>query len=173
MAEGQTFLDRLQEHKVGQGNVTVTQSESVSHTINWAKASQNTSTPSTDTSTPQKTVPITQHPPAVEADTATIGDSSDAKKKVLGRGQKVDGYRVQAYAGGSSKADKQKAEQVGERIKEAFPEEPIYVHFYSPRWICRVGNYRTYEEAHRMLEALQSIGLTQSSIVKGKITIQY
>lgn len=172
MAEGQTFLDRLQEHKVGQGTVTVTQSEAISHAINWAKASQSTSTPSTS-STPQKTAPITQQSPVAEADTTTIGDSSEAKKKVLGRGQKVDGYRVQAYAGGSSKADKQKAEQVGERIKEAFPEEPIYVHFYSPRWICRVGNYRTYEEAHRMLEALKGIGLTQSSIVKGKITIQY
>ena len=50
---------------------------------------------------------------------------------------------------------------------------PVYVHFYSPRWICRVGNYRTYEEAHQMLQNLRKLGYNQASIVKGKITVQY
>ena len=46
-------------------------------------------------------------------------------------------------------------------------------HFYSPRWICRVGNYRTYEEAHQMLVSLRKLGYTQATIVKGKITVSY
>ena len=69
--------------------------------------------------------------------------------------------------------DRQRAEQVGNTIKQNFPTEPIYVHFYSPRWICRVGNYRTYEEAHEMLMNIRKLGISGASIVKGKITVQY
>ena len=65
------------------------------------------------------------------------------------------------------------AEHVGNLIKSHYPEEPIYVHFYSPRWICRVGNYRTYEEAHEMLMNIRKLGISGASVVKGKITVQY
>ena len=54
-----------------------------------------------------------------------------------------------------------------------FRGKPIYVHFYSPRWICRVGNFRTYEEAHAMLVEIREMGYKQASIVKGKISVQY
>ena len=53
-----------------------------------------------------------------------------------------------------------------------YPDQPVYVHFYSPRWICRVGNYRTLEEAQNMLTKLRELGLYQATIVKGKITVQ-
>ena len=85
-------------------------------------------------------------------------------------GYKIMGYRVQAFAGGNSRKDRQQAERVGNTIKSNFPEVPIYVHFYSPRWICRVGNYRTYEEAYQMLLSLRRMGYSQATIVKGKIT---
>ena len=96
----------------------------------------------------------------------------DTRKKVMIGGYKVDGYRVQAYAGGNSRDDKNRAQQIGNQIKAAFPDQPIYVHFYSPRWICRVGNYRSIEEATRMLNAIQALGYKQAVIVKGKITVQ-
>ena len=89
------------------------------------------------------------------------------------QGYKVDGYRVQAFSGGNSRADRQKAENIGAAIKAHFPEEPVYVHFYSPRWICRVGNYRSYEEADRVLQQIKKLGYKQACIVKGKITVQY
>ena len=86
-------------------------------------------------------------------------------------GYKINGYRVQAFAGGNSRKDRQQAEQVGNQIKSNFPEVPVYVHFYSPRWICRVGNYRTYEEAHQMLLSLRKMGYSEAVVVKGKITV--
>ena len=89
------------------------------------------------------------------------------------RGYKVSGYRVQAFAGGNSRKDRLQAEQIGNEIKSHFAGVPVYVHFYSPRWICRVGNYRTYEEAHEMLLNIRKLGITGASIVKGKITVQY
>ena len=97
----------------------------------------------------------------------------DTRRKVMRGGYKVDGYRVQAFAGGNQRKDRQKAERIGNTIKASYPEEPIYVHFYSPRWICRVGNYRTYEEAHQMLMNIRKLGISGASIVRGKITVQY
>ena len=86
--------------------------------------------------------------------------------------RKIVGYRVQAFSGGNSRIDRQKAEQASIVIKIKYPEEPVYVHFYSPHWICRVGNYRTFEEANSMLQKVKALGYRQANIVKGKITVQ-
>ncbi len=95
----------------------------------------------------------------------------DMRKKVMRGARKVTGYRVQAFAGGNTRADKTKAQQAGNDIKMRFPDQPIYVHFYSPRWICRVGNYRSINEARRMLSAIKSMGYKAAVIVKGQITV--
>lgn len=95
----------------------------------------------------------------------------DMRKKVMRNARKVTGYRVQAFAGGNTRADKNKAQQIGKAIKLRYPDQPIYVHFYSPRWICRVGNYRSYGEASRMLRAVKAMGYRGATIVKGKITV--
>ena len=34
---------------------------------------------------------------------------------------KVDGYRVQVYAGGNSRKDRQTAEEIGAKLKRSFP----------------------------------------------------
>jgi hypothetical protein len=87
-------------------------------------------------------------------------------------GHKITGYRVQAYSGTNSRESRLKAEKIRNTIKMNYPDQPVYVHFYSPRWICRVGNYRTLEEAQNMLTKLRKLGLYQATIVKGKITVQ-
>ncbi len=95
----------------------------------------------------------------------------DMRKKVMRNAHKVTGYRVQAFAGGNTRADKQRAQQIGDAIKMRYPDQPVYVHFYSPRWICRVGNYRSYAEAERMLSSVKKMGYKGATIVKGKITV--
>ena len=95
----------------------------------------------------------------------------DMRKKIMRGSRKVTGYRVQAFAGGNTRADKMKAQQAGNAIKMRFPDQPIYVHFYSPRWICRVGNYRSLGEAEKMLRAVRKMGFKAATIVKGKITV--
>ena len=97
----------------------------------------------------------------------------DTRKKVMRNSRKVNGYRVQAFAGGNSRQDRNKAQSIGNNIKQHFPSEPVYVHFYSPRWICRVGNYRSFAEAEAMLKQLKKLGYQSACIVKGKITVQY
>ena len=95
------------------------------------------------------------------------------RKKVMKGGYKINGFRVQVFAGGNSRDSRIKAERVGREINSLFPGEPVYVHFYSPRWICRMGNYRTYEEASEMLRSVKKLGYNSAIIVKGKITVPY
>lgn len=97
----------------------------------------------------------------------------DMRKKVMRRSYKVTGYRVQIFAGGNSRNDRQKAEQMGNNIKMKFPDQPVYVHFYSPRWICRMGNFRTLGEAQKVLAKVKALGYKQACLVKGQITVQY
>ena len=97
----------------------------------------------------------------------------DMRKKVMRKSYKVTGYRVQAYAGGNSRNDRLKAEQIGNALKMNFPDQPVYVHFYSPRWICRMGNYRGIGEAQKMLAKVKALGYRQACLVKGQITVQY
>lgn len=97
----------------------------------------------------------------------------DMSKKVMLRSRKVSGYRVQAFAGGNTRDDKNRAQQIGSAIKMKYPDQPVYVHFYSPRWICRVGNYRSYAEAQKMLSNIRAMGYKGATIVKGMISVQY
>ena len=169
-----TFTQQLQQSNVGEGKVTVTQDKAIDDLINNPTApTTTTTTPTTTTTTtptkPQQTVKLTGDD---LTDTSLAPDSIDRSKKVM-KGQKVNGWRVQVFAGGNGRVDRQKAERIGDEIKTLFPNEPVYVHFYSPRWICRMGNYRTYEEAHDVLTKVKSLGYPSAVIVKGKITVFY
>ena len=97
----------------------------------------------------------------------------DMRKKVMRNSYKVTGYRIQVFAGGNSRQDRQKAERIGNEVKMNFPDQPVYTHFYPPRWICRMGNYRSYNEASEMLRQIKRLGYNQACIVKGKISVPY
>lgn len=186
-ADAQTFTQRIQKQVAGQGSITIRQDSVIDQLVNSAtlgikssgqaaKPSQTSSTSPTSTSSTSSSTShtsTTSHTSSTSpTTTSAIPDTIDTSKKIM-RGMKVTGYRVQVFAGGNSRADRQKAERIRDDIKAHFSTVPVYAHFYSPRWICRVGNYRTYEEAHQMLVTLRNIGYTQATIVKGKITVAY
>ena len=165
-----TFTEQLQQSKAGEGKVTVTQDKSIEKLVNTPTApTQPRSNSQSQTEKNNQLQPVT-----VTADDELAPDTTslDLRKKVM-RGQKANGFRVQVFAGGNSRNDRLKAERTGEEIKTLFPDEPVYVHFYSPRWICRMGNYRTYEEAHEVLDKVKQLGYPSAVIVKGKITVFY
>ena len=178
-AGAQTFTQRIQQQVNGQGTVTITQDADIDKLVNTtelAPAGKNSSTANTANPSTATAGSNNVSKPSTLANSPSSEQSQepvDLSKKVMKGGMKVNGYRVQAFAGGNSRKDRQQAEQTGNNIKAHFGNVPVYVHFYSPRWICRVGNYRTYEEAHQMLVAIRNLGYTQASIVKGKITVQY
>jgi hypothetical protein len=180
-----SFTQRLQQSKNGEGKITVTQDKAIDELVNGPAATAPTRTKTTTTQQkPTETQQKTTEKPAEKKelepkavavehhDTTTIDTPEEIQKKIM-KGVKVAGYRVQVFAGGNTRNDRVKAERIGSEIKSLFPGVPVYVHFYSPRWICRMGNYRTYEEAHAVLERVKNNGYQSAIIVKGKITVQY
>ncbi len=188
-----SFTQRLQQSKSGEGKITVTQDKAIDELVNGhavVPAKPKTNTPTTqpkatekkekdkekdnitatnqDKKTEQPKVVVVEHHDSTTIDTTP----EEIQKKVL-KGVKVAGYRVQVFAGGNTRNDRIKAERIGSEIKGLFPGVPVYVHFYSPRWICRMGNYRTYEEAHAVLQRVKNNGYQSAIIVKGKITVSY
>ena len=179
-----TFTQRLQQSNQGEGKVTVKQSKEIDNLVNGptngASSSQSQTTinrkqqEKEQTATKQEKKEIKQTLVQSETrDSIDVSDSSEDNHKKVMRGYKINGYRVQVFAGGNSRNDRIKAERIGSEIKSLFPGVPVYVHFYSPRWICRMGNYRTYEEAHEVLNRVKNLGYQSAIIVKGKITVQY
>ena len=180
-----SFTQRLQQSKNGEGKITVTQDKAIDELVNGPVVTAPTRTKTTTTQQkPTETQQKTTEKPAEKKelepkavavehhDTTTIDTPEEIQKKIM-KGVKVAGYRVQVFAGGNTRNDRVKAERIGSEIKSLFPGVPVYVHFYSPRWICRMGNYRTYEEAHAVLERVKNNGYQSAIIVKGKITVQY
>jgi hypothetical protein len=180
----QTYTQRIQQQNGnGQGTVTIHQDADIDKLVNSEVLNNNTkqTTTANQSATSHTTTSgskTSTNKPATPNSVTTGNEGEDEttpdlSKKVMRGGVKVSGYRVQAFAGGNSRKDRIQAERIGNNIKSHFANVPVYVHFYSPRWICRVGNYRTYEEAHQMLVQLRNLGYNQASIVKGKITVQY
>ena len=180
ISAAQTFTQRLQRQPAaGQGSVTIHQSDSIDRLVNSAVLSTKpAATPSAgQNSRPngaaQSTQPTQGGTTATTAGTTPQGEHPEGAQHASRGTYKTTGYRVQAFSGGNSRADRQQAERISNSIKSQYPNVPVYVHFYSPHWICRVGNYRTYEEAHQMLVSLRNMGYSQAYIVRGKITVAY
>lgn len=94
--------------------------------------------------------------------------SVTGERKVL----KAIGYRVQVYAGNNSRRAREEALGVAARVKESFPHLPVYTHFSSPRWLCRVGDFKSIEEADAMMRKLKGTGIFKEvSIVREQINI--
>ena len=89
------------------------------------------------------------------------------------RTRQMMGYRIQAFAGGKTRNDRQKAEQTKKNLEALFPGHKVYVHFYSPRWICRMGNFKTIAEAKEVLNEVVRMGYDSATLVRGKITVLY
>ena len=97
-----------------------------------------------------------------------VKDENAKEPKVL----KTRGYRVQVYAGNNSRMARQEANEVADNIKKEFPELSVYAFFQPPRWLCRVGDYRSIEEADAAMRRLKATGkFKEVSIVREQINI--
>lgn len=171
-ANAQTFTERIQKKVDGKGTITIHQSEEIKQLVNDPNATDSQVQKVTES---KRQVEPLKDNKQVNNTTSSSSENDETEpvetqKKAT---QKITGYRVQAFAGGNSRKDRLTAESIRNNIKSQIPNVAVYVHFYSPRWICRVGNFHTYEEAHQMMVRLQNMGYKQASIVKGKITVTY
>lgn len=138
------IVESLQTKRAGEGTVTIHQSQQIATLIGQRHASGSTGT---GTSAKQQT---------------------SSSKSIKGRG-----YRIQVYAGNNSRAAKSEAQAMGARVKEDFPELAVYTYFQSPRWLCRVGDFKSMEEAYAVMRKMKASGnnFKEASIVREQINI--
>ncbi len=160
----QRYTDQLRRQTEGQGKITLYQSEKITALVNGTvpKASvprTPVSVPSTDTRNQR------QQPESMDA-----GISSNRSTEPRMR---VNGFRIQVYSGDNSRKGKNEATAMGRRAKDMFPELTVYTNFASPHWICRVGDFRTYEEASEYLRQMREPGMfAEAVIVRCKVYVQ-
>lgn len=186
-ANAQTITDELRRSQSGEGTVIIHQSQEVERLVNAVAVRQQTETGTAAAHAQGTAAGGTQHSakPAEPANPGTpsadrgastaegTGATVDTGKKIMRHSYKTTGYRIQIYSGGNKRADRIKCEQISQRVKRQFPNLPVYVHFYSPSWKCRAGNFIDQEEALAMLKQIRAMGYSQACLVKGKVNVQY
>lgn len=159
VAAQQEFVERLEKNAGGQGTVRVFQDDEITRLVNGKSAEA----------------------VAGKGNAGTVGsgrpDGGEASPSAVGRPvrkMKATGYRIQVYAGGNSRTSRQEAQRMAGKVKDYFRDMPTYTHFQSPRWICRVGDFRTYEEASQVLHEMRATRqFDEALIVKSVILIPY
>ncbi len=102
----------------------------------------------------------------------TIVSTTMPQDSVPVKRERVDGFRVQIYYGGNNQKSKLQARRMAERAKIWFEEHKVYTSFASPHWMCRVGDFRTREEAMELLTTMRETGrFPRAVIVKCKVTV--
>lgn len=163
----QSFIQHLQEQKAGYGVVTVVQDEEISALVD------NMPKPVVEV-TPQQSTSV-----IVVADVEAKTKQSDTTSQRVSTNyagtrvrHKQRGYRIQLYSGTGSAAAKSAAKNVESKVRRALPELAVYCHFKSPRWICRVGDFATREEAQRYLVKIQKLQISsEASIVPDDVFV--
>lgn len=99
-------------------------------------------------------------------------DTRIVTKRIKKGTQKVRGFRVQVYSGGNTRIAHQQADKAGQKAKGLFPEQPVYVHFYPPRWMCLVGNFTDYNAAKKIMRTLRKEGYPHANVIRMMVSIK-
>lgn len=189
-----TFTRQLQEQAAGQGTVVLIQDEEITTLVNnmpvevpvvvtpkakpeKTKKPKGKTEEHKDNTTPTKpgandktNHTPTQPAPNVETRTTerTTAPSTYTGRRVR---QKVQGYRIQVFAGSGAQA-KKTAKAMESKIRNAFPELAVYCHFKAPRWVCRAGDFATRAEAQRYLTKIRNQNISsEASIVSDQVFV--
>lgn len=149
-----TFTQHLTRHVAGEGQVTLHHDAEIEALVNGRSHA-------------------TAHRGHVASHDSIAPDAETAATALEhGRRTKAIGYRIQVYAGGNNRSAKQEAQRMGSLVRSMFTDVPVYTNFISPRWVCRVGDFKTYEEANDLLKQMQETHrFNEASIVKTQIVV--
>lgn len=164
----ETFTQHLTRSTGRDGKVVLYQDAEIEALVNGITSNVPTrpkATPSSPTPRPKT---------SSQRDSLTVSDSIEAAHTITGQRVRMNGYRIQVYAGGNNRQSKSEAYRMANLVRSTFSDVQVYTHFISPRWICRVGDFKTYEEANDLLKRMrQTQKFREASIVKSKITLLY
>ena len=166
----QTFTEHLTRSNTGEGLVILHHDAEIEALVNGVTRFATTNTASLQQNAASM-VPVIQHP----SDSLFAGDSSSALQLPLqGHRTRSMGYRIQIYAGGNNRQAKAEAYRQAGLVRSMFSDVSVYTNFISPRWTCRVGDFKTREEAVEMLNRLRETQkFREASIVKSQIVVIY
>ncbi|MBO4549878.1 MAG: SPOR domain-containing protein [Bacteroidaceae bacterium] len=154
----QTFTDKLQQVVESEGRIILHQDKSITDLVNGSM-----------------TKPSSSSSKRGQVDSTALHDTDSTSVDSLSLGPKVriNGYRIQVYFGDNSRKGKTEARAAGFRFRNYFPNHSVYVSFVSPHWLCRVGDFRTREEASEVLRQIRSMGIFREAVVvKSKVNVR-
>ena len=166
------FVENVQKTKDGWGKVVINQDSRLTKLVNndtIIEPKQKKEGVSSIPKTANKTHKVGEiKVPSDSSD--TLINSNPAKIKRY----KVNGFRVQIYAGSNSRNSRMEAEKAAQRFKGYFPKVPVYTHFYPPRWVCRVGDFRTEEQAETFMHQIRQLkAFSGIIVVKTAVLVSY
>lgn len=167
-----TYTEHLTKATDGKGKVVLLQDPDITDLIN------NVSTKAPASPIPGKTDKPGQHgagalPPTSGKGGNAGNDGESPAYPVRRQRIRATGYRIQIFTGSNSHADKVKAFEIGEKCRKAFPMLAVYPRYYNPRWTCRVGDFKTQEEAQVYAKKIRAARLTgEVRIVKCEVLLQ-
>ena len=162
-----TFTQRLQQKAASR--VLLRQDKDIDLLVNGREADPATAKVQTEAATPNK-AEVSKNTPAkphTNANTSPLQPKqglSAATSPVRNTPAKpsayttATGWRVKFFTGGSSRVDKENAQNAGREFKRLFPDTPVYMHFVSPHWICVAGDFIHKEDADAFISKVRSTG---------------
>ncbi|MBO4565056.1 MAG: SPOR domain-containing protein [Bacteroidaceae bacterium] len=153
-----TFVERVQSEVEGQGMFEVEQDPRLTAIVNGEEV-----VPSS--------IATTSKVSAITTENKVRQDADDLRGKASGLHQKVRGYRVQVFFGGSQRSEESQAKRVGTRVTSMFPELRAYTSFASPHWRCRVGDFIKHEDATAYMHKIKARGISEAMVVKSEIYV--
>lgn len=168
-AQSNGFVLDVQKNKDGWGKIVVVQDARLTKLVN------NDTIVAPEPKKEEKKADTTkQNAPAKAPDILEENAEAESPRPAKVRRYKVSGYRVQIYAGNNSRNSRIEAEKAAQQFKGYFPKVPTYTHFYPPRWVCRVGDFKTSEQAQAFMQQLRQLKVFSGLIVvKSAIQVAY
>lgn len=167
--DAQTFTQTLTRVKAGEGQVRLHQDEEITALVNGTSsyvAGRNTAS-----RRPTRLFRPVSTDSILGTDTVSTGFDTPI---VSGHRSRMNGFRIQVYAGGDNRKSKAEAYRTAASVRNYFAGLSVYTNFISPRWVCRVGDFRTRGEAEEMLSQLRQTGsFHEAFIVKTQIIATY
>jgi len=169
----QTFTQRVQQSQQGQGTLRIHHDADIDKLVNGPKPIEKPK----PKEQPKEKKEEKQQQPAKQANPQRDNTHQDEPVDTLAqknkRMRKTMGFRVQVFEGGSSRQDRSKAERIGGALRQLFPTEAVYVHFSKPRWVCRIGDFTTLEDAQQMLAEVRKSGYPNATILRDRVNVPY
>lgn len=176
------FTQHVRTQRAGEGKVRIIQDSIIEKVVNQPMTGKTAKPGKTKgktdkTTTKPKDDTATHHDNAAAKHDNTEHENADDNEtnKHVGSAKTttMTAYRIQIFSGSNSHQDKQKAYDLAAKCKEKFPELSVYTKFVSPRWVCRVGDFKNLADAQNYASKIRAAHFTREvRIVKTTIRVK-